>query len=637
MSFSAEMRDFIGAYEKGTKIMGAQTDEEYKKAQTEHLKKKTETEFDEGRLKTADEQAQANLAKTRAGTGLIGEQIKNAGTNRAYTGAITDRLRRADQAIGGYQGNLPTAPGIGPAVGSAQPLPQVAIQPQPKLPGVEYAEGGVVPDLDVPEEEAPVGAIPDTPAPVGGPTDVSARRRQPQQPQEVTTPVMGYDGVISPLLVSDAVRGGYKYGTQKLGMAGRGTGGRARQGAMQMAQGVDALSPEEMDLARKAVDPNGRMTESQRNMAALGSVYQHWANKGDPQRADKVAFQMMQHFRLAAQRYAAIAAAAAEKGNMDMATKAALKAYANVPDGRDMQVTVGEDGKMQYHYTDETGKTISKGVASPQEFAAAAMGLTRGGFDQAILSSAGAREAAAKGTARGEAAPKGKAAVGDKVTDATNREEFIATELTKLQDAWKKKNEGKEIDDTYWGNLKDSATHIMQQNPNATPREALAASQALADPKRSSDYKTTSENGVNTIKFKDGAKITIDDDTFDVLINRRTEARAAQDQADAKAKADAEEAAKPSRIVEGAKRVAAGAVGAARSAATEGVLAPAREAVVDLLKKNFGPHVPPGLAESINGLIEKAKSGARSAGASAAGAVSNPNTGAIPDTYDSPL
>lgn len=619
MSFSAEMKDFLGAWQAGTKILGAKTDEEYKRAQTDHLKKKTEADYDPERLKLQDEQAQANLAKTRAGTSLIGEQVKNAGVSRGYTAALTDRMRRADESIGGYQtGNLPVAP----AVGDTGPTLAPALQPS-----YGYAAGGAVPDMEAPEEDESVGpvagAIPDAPtAPMNAPTDVSARRRTPQEPQA------GYNGVISPQLAADAVKGGYRWYSKSNAGGGRGTGARAREQAMRLAQGADALSPDEMEAARKAVDPEGRLSEAQRNMVALGSVYQYWANKGDPARADKVAFQMLQHYRLAAQRYAAIAAAAAEQGNMDMATKAALKAYANVPDGRDMQVSVGQDGKLQYNYTDENGKTISKGVATPQEFASQVMGLTRGGFDQALLSSAAAREGGGRAATQGGRAATSEgtsAAVGrDKVSDMKGRNEMLDPEITKLQEQWSKKNSGKEIDENYWGDLRDNATHIMQQNPNATPREALAVTQALTDPKNDK-YKTTSEGGMNVIKFADGQKVTLDDDTFDKLINIQAQNRRAMHAKEDQEAADAKKPSRLSQAVEGAQQVGRGVANVAADAGR------AVSAVGEAASGAVSRAIP-------EELKDRGMSAIRKAGEVAGGVADRfRNRGAIPDTYDSPL
>lgn len=570
MSFSAEMKDFLGAWEKGTKILGAQTDEEYKKAQTELTKKKTETDYDPARLATADEQARANVEKTRAGTALTTEQAKNAPVSRGYTSALTERLRKADQDIGGYQGtgNLPPGMGAAPSVGPTGPVPPQApvIAPREDLYG--YAEGGAIPDVSDGDEDdvGPGAAVGPAMGPaVGGisdATDFSAAKRGGAS----GLPQAGYQGVISPQLVSDAVRGGYQYGVKSMGLGGRGTGARSKQAALALAQGQDALSPEEMDAARRAVDPEGRLTESQRNMAALGSVYQYWANKGDPSRADKVAFQMLQHFRLASQRYAAIAAAAAEHGNMDMATKAALKAYSNVPDGRDMNLSFTSDGKLQYNYTDENGKTISKGVATPQEFAQAAMGMTKGGFDQSILSAAAAREGGTKGTRAGTQQGNQKGAEGavggvrgDKVSDmATRDDKILDPEITKLQEAWQKKNKDKPVDDAYWGSLKDNATHIMQDNPNVTAREALAITQSLRDPKNDK-FKTSEPDaqGFSTIRFADGQRVRMSEEALDRMVNDRAAANRAANDAEDKAKKQAEEDAKPGRFRQGLERAGA--------------------------------------------------------------------------------
>lgn len=638
MSFSAEMKDFIGSWEKGNKILGATTDDEYNRAKTDSLKQKTARENDPAQLALQDEQARATLARTKAGTGLIGEQMKNAGVSRAYTGALTDRLRQQPD-IGGYPtGNLPPQMGVG----DTGPAPATAGAPglQPREDLMQYEEGGAIPDdrgasvlrqrmqendrtrdkawrgdqqemgmsraarteddleadrKGVSRERngrifyADGGAIPDQAEPEPdeddsvGPgalpqnaqgeraTDFSSRGRRgggsglPQGQQG------GYQGIISPKLVSDAVLGAYRYPQQAMGF-GRGTGARSRAAAQAIAQGQDALSPQEMDAARKAVDPQGKLTDSQRNMAALGSVYQYWANKGDPARADKVAFQMLQHFRLASQRYAAIAAAATEHGNMDLATTAALKAYSNVPDGRDMQVTQGPDGKLQYTYTDENGKTLRKGVATPQEFAAAAMGLTKGGFDQLIMSSAAAREQGqGKGKATAGAGKTGAPAVGDganedKVSDAAKRGEGLDAEIAKMQEQAKSKKD----DPNYWGGLRDSATHLMQQNPNMTAREAMATAQALVDPKRggSDNFRVSDAgpDGMSTIQFKDGARVKVTEEMLDRMTNERAAARRTAQTEEDQAKA---EAAKPSRLKAGMDYIAQGVSNDARKFGNE--------------------------------------------------------------------
>lgn len=153
-----------------------------------------------------------------------------------------------------------------------------------------------------------------------------------------------------------------------------------------IAQTAGGLNPREMELARKTVDPEGKLTDSQRTLAALGSIYQYWANKGEPEKAQRVAFQLLQHYRLVSQRYAAIAGWAKQQGHMNLATGNALKSYTNLPDGRDARLTFDNDSKrVIYHYVDASGKAASKVIVSPQQLASSAMGLSLDGFDDALL------------------------------------------------------------------------------------------------------------------------------------------------------------------------------------------------------------------------------------------------------------
>lgn len=603
MSFSAEMKDFLNAYKTGQSINASRTDQDYKDAQTDATKKKTERDNDPETLALQDKQSQANLAKTNAGIALTNEQVKNAGVSRGYTAELTNRLKQAREGGGaadagggiglaqdGYGNAAPAVGGIGPTAGP--PLQNTMVP--------AYAGGGIIPDEadDGDGDPAVSDELAGTPeqTPPGAATDVSARSRGGQS----GLPQGGFNGVVAPTLIHDAVRGAYDYGTKA---AGLGRGGvqspRSRAAAQALAQGAGGLSHQEMEMARKAVDPEGKLSDSQRNMAALGSVYQFYANKGEPEKAQKVAFQMLQNFRLASQRYAALAAHAAEQGNMDLATKAAVKAYANVPDGRDMMIQYDPENKrVNYMYTDENGKTIKKGLATPEELASSAMGLARGGFDQAILSAAGQREEAQKATAT-KGTPKGNPLKDMKDTGA-----MLDEAITPMQEKWQKKNEGKEVDQQYWTGLKNAATHAIQQNPKMTPDEALSSVQTLMDPKKS-DFKTTSENGQNTIRFGDGKKITLDDENFDALITQRAAMRKQQEASDKQAKEDASKPTRLDQAVGGAKRIG-GAVGDIAGEAGQAIGA-AGEGIGGALKRGAEAVIP-------DETIQRGRSGLRQAG-----------------------
>lgn len=344
------------------------------------------------------------------------------------------------------------------------------------------------------------------------------------------------EGIISPQLVEDARRAGLTFGLEKSGLA---QGGALRTPAAQLkakqiAQGMGGLSQQEMEAAKKAVDPEGKLTDSQRNLAALGSVYQFWANKGEPERAQRVAFQMLQYYRGASQRYAAIAAKAAEGGNMDLATQAALKAYANVPDGKDLELGPDPEnpGRLIYAYTDKDGNTISKGVATPQQLAASAMGLATGGFDKALLQAAGATPATA--------APKGGGGKGQSASDRAKESETIGGEIEKMKTAWTAKNKDKPVDEEQWNEIGNAAQHIYQQNPKATPNEVARAAHAMLsmgdDPEKPGFKVKPGEDGApSVVDFGGKLKVKLDDEALEGILNARAaKVKAATDAIDKK-------------------------------------------------------------------------------------------------------
>lgn len=146
---------------------------------------------------------------------------------------------------------------------------------------------------------------------------------------------------------------------------------------------------EDMEKLRKQVDPEGKLGESEANLAALGAVYQFKMGRGDTDGAACTAFQMIQYHRQAQQRYAILAACAFQKGDLDTACPAAMKAYANVPVGKDVKFQKTPDGQLTYTYTDSsTGKLMMQGIENPDKLASAAMGFSEKGFDKALLATA---------------------------------------------------------------------------------------------------------------------------------------------------------------------------------------------------------------------------------------------------------
>jgi hypothetical protein len=236
-------------------------------------------------------------------------------------------------------------------------------------------------------------------------TDISARRRTPN-----------YDAGI------DAVHQGLIHNVQRFGLHTRsGVQDAQRQRAVQLyAQGYGAVPPEVMQEVYKKVDPDGTMTDGERNIAALGAVWKDKIARNDLAGAREAAADMLQHYKIMSQRYAAITAAAVHHGDIDGAAKAAMAAYGQIPDGKDLHVVKTPDGQLAYQFKDiKTGNVLQRGIASPDQLAGAAMNVATKGFEPLLMQAAGER-----------AAPPPKGAVGDeplKPRDATEIRKGIDT------------------------------------------------------------------------------------------------------------------------------------------------------------------------------------------------------------------
>lgn len=541
MGFSAEMKDFLTAYKTGQAINASRTNQEYLEKRGKAVEEKAARDNDPEMIQLAKDKARATLAATKqrmslgsAASGraaaLLSDRLKTSDLNRQLTQERINQIRGLGEPVS--SGLLPSG-GIAPSTTGAGVLP---VAPSTLDDGTDmYAEGGLVEEDDGLDD----GGVLDTSLDDEQPTQMAALTPPPAPsfaPQQTagaipTSPVAvpatpaasrnrGIDGIIAPALVEDARRNGMKFAIEKSGLhqSGAVRSPAAQMKAKQIAAGMGGLSEQEMQAAREAVDPEHKLTDSQRNVAALGSVYQFWANKGEPEKAQRVAFQMLQYYRNASQRYAALAAKAAEGGNMDLATKAALKAYANVPDGKDLELSINPDGGLLYSYTDEKGDVIDRGIATPQQLVSSAMGLASGGFDRALLSAAGA---VPDDTLKGKGGGKTQTA-----SDRAKETESIGGEVEKLKGVWAEKNKGEEIDENRWADIGNVAQHIYQQNKGSTPNEAVQAAGVMLsmgdDPEKPGFKVKPGEDGApSTIEMPGGRRIQLDDQQLENILSIR--------------------------------------------------------------------------------------------------------------------
>lgn len=168
-------------------------------------------------------------------------------------------------------------------------------------------------------------------------------------------------------------------------------------------RGYGAAPKQMMKQAQDMVDPNRELPPSQRNLMAIGTVYQFFVDKGEYDKAQEAAASMVQAQRVEAQKFFSIGQAAAQKGDLDVAAKAFVAAYANIPNGRDLKIVPNEDGSFAVTVTDErSGEVINRRIVPPKEVGALAMNMTPAMFEEELLAAAGAPPVETKQISRSE-------------------------------------------------------------------------------------------------------------------------------------------------------------------------------------------------------------------------------------------
>jgi len=513
MSFAAEINDFINAANAGVKLIGARDDREYKRARTKYMQATT-AKLEDPEMNTL------NKDLLRARVSHYNRSGVELDENRRMRRAVMQeqlrgyKLRNDAFEKGGSDGGLDVDGVTDTIKGKQSALPvddefDTAdlgddYQPTSAIPeGDDYqptqfaARGGAI------KAYADGGAVEDTYMDGAEPDDDMDDTAEDQADEDTISSGPGF----SVQAAHDAVRDGLNYGVQEA--AGKGGQAQAKKsaipedtvelsaqsrqtGARRLLSGAGAATPKEMEAIKRAIDPEGKMSESQRNMAALGGIYQYKMNKGDPEGAKRAAFSMLQYYRQASQRWAAISKAAADNGDMDGATKAALKAYANIPDGRDVRIMKRQDGTVGYQMIDDqSGKVIGEGVLqSPQQIGALAMRAATDGFDQFILEAAGQRAAPASRRGAGGGVAK--------LTDRLKAEDEIATN-------YDPKTSG--VDEKFGDAAKSVASGILMNN-DVSRGDAIKISSALLNPNKQGDLKPTEDGGA-VMPLDDGRQIKL--------------------------------------------------------------------------------------------------------------------------------
>lgn len=171
-----------------------------------------------------------------------------------------------------------------------------------------------------------------------------------------------------------------------------------------LLKGYGAAPAGMMRRVADMIDPDKKMNPAQRNLAALGNVYNYYMDRGETDKAKLAAAEMVLYHQQAFNQFSALAQAAVKEGRLDDASKAALAAYTNIPDGRDMSIEKdGENYKITF--TDaESGEEMEQAVLDPTRFAEQIMKFNPGTFTDSILQAAGQKKQTAEHMDPGKAA-----------------------------------------------------------------------------------------------------------------------------------------------------------------------------------------------------------------------------------------
>jgi hypothetical protein len=549
MGFGQEIKDFIGAWQAGDKIAGSSDDRAYKKLRVRRLQQQAD-DADNPELKgLARDRLKAQINRLNRGPRARdpeltkGRQLDNeykAMRNKQFGDGPAAAPSAADGAV-----PYAAPPSRGGAPQSAldvdEPYQTSQLEDQEDDQDDQeatqmaargglvtrrgYADGGLVEDD---EDDAPAAAEevdPDTldreDALDDGKEDTASALpvNAPARAAAPAAKTLAY----SPQAAHDATLAGVKYAAKELGHGEPEEGGSAVDmsarsrtpggGSRAYQSGAGAASHDEMQKVYKAIDPENKMSDSERTMAALSTVYEWKLKNNDPQGADRAAASMVQYYRQVSDRYKAMSAAAAEKGDLDGAMKMALKAHANVPDGMDMKLEPTKDGKIKYSMTDaQTGKVVENTLATPEQILAFASKGSMHTFDDLLVRSA---------ANRAEVSKPGKGAAGYKVADRAKADEQVDAAVADLPD------KGDGLKDQL-PEIKGTSFQLHAANPSINKNDALRATLEMTQIRDAADLEKPSfapagkptDAGV-PMKMSNGQTVTIPNELIPRLAAQR--------------------------------------------------------------------------------------------------------------------
>lgn len=429
MSFSAEIKDFIGGFQAGASVGGDIQDRKLNREKWEWDKAFEEKKFDFTKSKYADDKDYRERAfeeskkRTASAEGraernlkLREERARNAGLEAL--GTDPDARGSGQPGYSDYyvdekdeQDEFDTSE----AEISAIPVPEVSeedpLTSYQRRGGMvlHAAEGALVPQVE--DEEHPELAEEESrPRPAAIPVDAApAPSGEPEAEQEVASDGKGDMLVeqVKPIIkeVFDASAEEEKAEASRKPEAIETEKPKKDQSRVRVATGEGAATPEEIKAIDQKIDPNGELEPWVKGAARLYYTYNYFVEQGQPEKARNVAKRIIAYDKMASQALGHLAQTALEQNDLVSASRLVTDAYnENIPDGNKMTAQPTAKGTVLYKI-ERNGKVVQQGEADTRQIWEMAGKIANG---SEYIRRMGRIAGEARGSSEGGSAPQGK-------------------------------------------------------------------------------------------------------------------------------------------------------------------------------------------------------------------------------------
>lgn len=158
-------------------------------------------------------------------------------------------------------------------------------------------------------------------------------------------------------------------------------------------KGIGAPTDEDVAAARKAVNPDGKLTPAEENLKIMESGFQYYQTRGEADKAANLAAMMLQYSSNEAAKLGDQASKLLQKGDTQGASKMLAQAFNSIPNGQQIEnLKTNDDGTVTFDQVDtKTGKVIGTHTLDGQQLFTAAMGLSnKSAYWQNIMNTASA-------------------------------------------------------------------------------------------------------------------------------------------------------------------------------------------------------------------------------------------------------